>query len=64
MSDTIVYRQMFLIPRSGIVVINPDTGNPIPQEGDLVPLNKYIRRRMADGDLFEPEAPKTSKSKE
>lgn len=54
---TIKDRELFVKPATGVAVVNPDTGLPIPPEGAWVPNNKYWRRRLSDGDAAEANPP-------
>ncbi len=56
-------RRISVKPRDGIVVIDPETNQPIPKDGAEVLDNKYVRRRIADKDLIviEEIAQKNSK---
>jgi hypothetical protein len=53
---------MFVIPADGLLVPNPEAprGGPrhLPPEGAEVPDTAYWRRRLADGEVREGEAPK------
>lgn len=51
------YRRLWLKPATGLTVINPETGKPLPAEGDLVAVSKYWRRRLNDGDVIETGMP-------
>lgn len=58
---TIKDRELFVKPVSGLSVIDPATGLPLPAEGGFVANDKYWRRRLADRDVAEaapPAAPK------
>lgn len=44
---------IFVKPVGDAVVINPATNRRIPTEGELVTEDKYIRRRINDGDLVQ-----------
>ena len=50
-------------PKSGVKVIDLETNLPIPEEGADVLDNKYVRRRILDGDLIEIETPAKKSSK-
>ena len=54
---TIKDRELFVKPATGVSVVNPDTGLPIPPEGAFVPNNKYWRRRLSDSDVTETAPP-------
>ncbi len=53
----------FLIPKTGVLVIDPDTNTPLPPEGAEVRLSTYWQRRIADGDVTpgQPAAPVKTK---
>lgn len=40
-----------LIPKKGLKVRDPATGEVIPEEGAVKKLNSFFRRRINDGDL-------------
>lgn len=44
---------IFVKPNAGAVVVNPATNRVIPESGELVTADKYIRRRIKDGDLVQ-----------
>lgn len=44
---------IFVKPVGVAVVFNPATNRQIPTEGELVTEDKYIRRRIQDGDLVQ-----------
>lgn len=59
--------------RSGLRVINPATGRPLPERGAAVIFDQYWRRRLADGDVVKtrkrkrapkPETPNADKPAE
>lgn len=60
MTNETTARRLWLKPAQGLTVIDPETGKPLPAEGDLVAISKYWRRRLNDGDVVEtaPYAPK------
>lgn len=45
-------KKVFLIPKDGVKVRDPDTGLHMPEEGGERMLNTYYNRRIADGDLI------------
>ena len=49
--------QQYLIPKSGLVVIDPATGKPLPSQGAYVPVDPYWHRRLLDGDVTQGAAP-------
>lgn len=44
-------RTEHLIPKRGLVVLDPDTLIALPDKGRPVELNSYWHRRIADGDV-------------
>lgn len=50
---------MRIVPRTGMVIINPATHKPLPVGGDDVELDTYWVRRLNDGDVAEvlPDPP-------
>lgn len=50
--------RIFVRPAEGLLVRHaaPERGH-VAAEGEWVPLTPYYRRRLADGDLVEAEAP-------
>jgi hypothetical protein len=48
-------KEAFVIPRKGLIVRNPSTMAPLPEQGTLVPLSggegKFWRRRIRCGDV-------------
>lgn len=42
---------MFVIPKEGLIVLNPMTRKPISVDGQEVPANSYWQRRLDDGDV-------------
>ncbi|MDO9714301.1 DUF2635 domain-containing protein [Paracraurococcus lichenis] len=42
---------MFVIPKSGLIVRDPQTFASLPVEGREVPESEYWLRRLADGDV-------------
>ncbi len=57
------FRRIHVKPRDGIVVIDPETNQPVPKDGAEVLDSKYIRRRIADKDLIAVEEPTTTNKK-
>lgn len=47
-----------LVPRAGMIILDPVTKKRLPPEGEEVELNSYWIRRMSDGDVAEPRRPK------
>lgn len=55
---------LFLKPRRGLVVRDPDTAAVLPEGGARVPDSRYWRRRLASGDVERSRpAPKPRASK-
>lgn len=44
-------------PQKDLVVIDPDTGDPLPQSGKEVRRNSYWLRRLKDGDVLQLKNP-------
>lgn len=42
---------MFVKPKSGALVRDPVTRQPLPKTGAEVPSDQYWMRRLADGDV-------------
>ena len=40
-----------LKPAKDVIVLDPLTGEPLPEKGKAVVLDKYWRRRIQDGDV-------------
>lgn len=53
---------LYVIPNGR--VIDPDTRQPLPEKGQVVPRNTYWLRRLADGDVHETAKPQSIKQKE
>lgn len=65
-NETSAANLIFVKPVGVACVINPATNRAIPTEGELVTEDKFIRRRIQDGDLVQAsmsEALTTAKSK-
>lgn len=55
-------RRIAVKPEKGRTVIDLETNQPIPAEGAEVLDNKYIQRRVLDGDLIQLDSlPKSGK---
>lgn len=55
---------MFIVPSNkGVILRDPVTMRPIPEEGAEVQENSYWRRRLADGDAILVESTEDKKSK-
>jgi hypothetical protein len=44
---------LFVKPREGLTVPDPQTRQPLPAEGKAVPRTGYWARRLRDGDVVE-----------
>ncbi|EGJ50250.1 DUF2635 domain-containing protein [Desulfocurvibacter africanus] len=56
MSDT-----MFVKPsRAGLIVRDPTTKEPVPDEGRDVPRNSFWTRRLTGGDVVTAPRPETA----
>lgn len=42
------------LPGTTLRVIDPETGQPLPEGGAEVPASPYWLRRLADGDVIVP----------
>ena len=54
----------YLKPKEGLKVRDAQRGDHLPPEGREVELDRYWRRRIADGDVVEvrpPQKPKLAK---
>lgn len=47
---------MYVVPKEGLSVRDPDLLDLLPQEGRLVPATDYWIRRVHDGDVVETGA--------
>ncbi len=54
---------IFVIPKTGLKVRNPEDNQHLPEGGKLVQDNSFWRRRLRDGDVTLGKAPakKTAK---
>lgn len=48
---------MYVTPRAGLRVVDPDLRDFLPEEGREVPESEYWRRRERDGDVTVGPAP-------
>ncbi len=55
-------KRQYLKAAEGRTVRRPEDGQPWPEVGDFAEDSLFIRRRLADGDLVEAEAPKPVKA--
>ena len=53
--------RLFLKPADGRTVRRESDGELWPAEGDWTERSRFIRRRLADGDLIEASPPKPAK---
>lgn len=44
---------IFLVPKAGLLVLNPDTGKPLAAGGERLPKTVYWRRRLLEGSVSE-----------
>jgi hypothetical protein len=51
----------FLKAAEGRTVRQEDSGEPWPTEGAFAENTRYVRRRVADGDLVEAQPPKPAR---
>lgn len=50
---------MYVIPKSGLTIPDPDLNDYLPPEGRDVPLSAYWQRRIKDGDVIKGNPPST-----
>lgn len=55
---------MFVKPKEGLRVPDPDRGDTLPTDGREVPQTQYWQRRITDGDVIEADAPQTVATEE
>lgn len=54
--------QMFIAPaKTGLIVRDPVTGNPLAAAGEYKPRNSYWLRRKKDGDVVAATPPEMNK---
>lgn len=64
-------KKIFVIPRDGLIVLDPDTNVALPLDGGFVEMNSHYKRRLRDGDIViqprptatPPKQTKTTKSR-
>lgn len=62
--------QFYIIPKKGVLLVDPATRKPLPPEGGFVTPSKYWRRRISEGDAVvtrkqhDKQPPKRSAKKE
>lgn len=44
---------MFVRPAVGLKIRDPETGNYLPEPGQIVPRSSFWLRRLKDGDVVE-----------
>lgn len=44
-------KKIFVIPAAGRLVLNPETGLPLPESGERVTASGFWDRRVADGSV-------------
>lgn len=54
-------RVVFLVPKSGMLIRDPMTGDRLPARGKRVELNSYWSRRIAEGSVTVFEETKNFK---
>lgn len=54
--------KLFIKPKAGLTVRDPETRVPLPLEGTEVAASTYWLRRLRDGDVVEAKS--TSKKKD
>lgn len=54
---------MFVIPKQGLTIRDPETGRKIPSEGTEVSNTRFWRRRLQDGDVILKQIPEIKRSK-
>lgn len=54
---------MFVKPKAGSRVVDPERGDDLPEKGREVVANQYWLRRLRDGDVTEAEKPKPKEAK-
>ena len=60
-------RKITIVPREGLLVLDPRTGQPLPPgekqpQGTRVPLTTYWHKRLRAKDVEEVKAPAETKS--
>lgn len=53
--------RLFLKPAEGRTVRRESDGELWPADGDFTERTRFVRRRLADGDLIETTPPKPAK---
>lgn len=48
---------MFVRPAEGLNIRDPETGNYLPESGQIVPRSSFWLRRLKDGDVVETTIP-------
>lgn len=60
----IINARIFVRPtEKSQIILDPNTGRPIDENGSLVLNDKYWRRRIADGSVKEVEMPEDKTNK-
>lgn len=52
---------MFIKPAPGRIVKDPETLQPLAEDGETKPQDVYWLRRINDGDVIETKPPKVKK---
>ena len=55
---------MFVRPAEGLKIRDPETGNYLPDTGQIVPRSSFWLRRLKDGDVVETTTPTDTVSAE
>ncbi len=56
--------KVFVRPREGLIVPDPDRHDTLPPGGRLVPLDAFWKRRLNDGDVVLSTETKKKESKD
>lgn len=54
---------LYLVPRQGLRVLHPSTGQPLPPEGMEVEKSTYWLRRISSGEVVVSKKPSNLKVK-
>lgn len=55
-------KKIYIKPKEGLQVRDPQTYQPLPAEGAWVKRNSYWIKRLADGSVAEAKAPTKAKA--
>lgn len=53
--------KIYVVPKPGLRVVDPATGQALPPEGGHKPRDTYWMRRLNDGDVTEATPPAEAK---